>query len=189
MKWNEIYVPLQVISRKLKDNTLTGYTTIISAMGRESTLNEFAKCDLQTQCLIVQWFDYSVLYIDPAVNHKSLTELVLLVRFDTCELNVFHSTLANWLISMCLLSQLQELNDYLAQRSYLVGQSLSLADVVVFYSMCAIMDSLNPSDKEKYLNVSRWYEHIQKMGEIRQNLPLINLSTIYLHGWATGTHI
>lgn len=90
---------------------------------------------------------------------------------------------------MCLLSQLQELNDYLAQRSYLVGQSLSLADVVVFYSMCAIMDSLNSSDKEKYLNVSRWYEHIQKMGEIRQNLPLINLSTIYLHGWATGTHI
>lgn len=70
---------LQVISRKLKDSTLTGYTTIISAMGRESTANEFAKCDLLTQCLIVQWFDYSVLYIDPAVAQKSLTELVLQV--------------------------------------------------------------------------------------------------------------
>lgn len=71
-----------MISRKLKENTLTGYTTIISAMGRESTVNEFAKSDLLTQCLIVQWFDYSVLYIDPAVKHKSLTELVLQVCFD-----------------------------------------------------------------------------------------------------------
>lgn len=97
--------------------------------------------------------------------------------------------LFDWLISFCSILLWQELNDYLAQRSYLVGQSLTLADVVVFYSMCAIMDSLNASDKEKYLNVSRWYEHLQKMGEIRQNLPLINLSTIYLHGWATGTHI
>lgn len=75
---------LKVISRKLKDSTLTGYTTIISAMGRESTVNEFSKSDLLTQCLIVQWFDYSVLYIDPAVNHKSLTELVLQVCVFMC---------------------------------------------------------------------------------------------------------
>lgn len=73
-----------MISRKLKDNTLTGYTTIVSAMGRESAVkSDFVKSDLLTQCLIVQWFDYSVLYIDPAVNHKSLTELVLQVCLQT----------------------------------------------------------------------------------------------------------
>lgn len=75
------------------------------------------------------------------------------------------------------------------ERSYLVGHSLTLADVVVYYSMSALMGSLTPADKEKYLNVSRWFEHLQSIGEIRQNLPKINLSTIYLHGWATGTHI
>lgn len=34
---------------------------------------------------------------------------------------------------------LQELNEYLLQRSYLVGQHLTLADVVVFYSLADIM--------------------------------------------------
>lgn len=48
-------------------------------MGRESTANEFAKSDLLTQCLIAQWFDYAVQFIDPAVKHKTLTELVLQV--------------------------------------------------------------------------------------------------------------
>lgn len=53
-------------------------------MGRESAVkSDFVKSDLLTQCLIVQWFDYSVLYIDPAVNHKSLTELVLQVCLQT----------------------------------------------------------------------------------------------------------
>ncbi|XP_055324955.1 eukaryotic translation elongation factor 1 epsilon-1 [Sitodiplosis mosellana] len=150
----------KVICRKMKDKTLSGYTTIISAMGRESKNNGFNGKDLLTQCLIVQWFDYSVLFIDPAVESRASRDLVL-----------------------------QELNDYLLTRSYLVGQSLTLADVVVFYSLSAIMRTLSPANKEKYLNVSRWFEHIQKIGEIRQSLPLTNLSTIYLHGWATGTHM
>lgn len=84
---------------------------------------------------------------------------------------------------------IQELNEHLLQRSYLVGQTLTLADIVVFYSLAKIMTSLAPVDKEKYINVSRWYEHLQKIDEIRQSLPIVNLSTIYLHGWATGTHI
>ncbi|XP_031620958.1 eukaryotic translation elongation factor 1 epsilon-1 [Contarinia nasturtii] len=150
----------KVICRKTKDQTLSGYTTIISAMGRESKINSFATSDLLTQCLIVQWFDYAVLFIDPAIESKASTELVL-----------------------------QELNDYLRTRSYLVGQSLSLADVVVFYSLSTIMNSITPATKEKYIDVSRWFDHLQKNGEVRQNLPLVNLSTIYLHGWATGTHM
>lgn len=68
-----------MISRKTKDETLTGYTTIISALARESKINDFAKSDLLTQCLIVQWFDYSVLFIDPAVDSKASTDLLLQV--------------------------------------------------------------------------------------------------------------
>lgn len=68
-----------MICRKTKDQTLTGYTTIISALARESQNNSFATSDLLTQCLIVQWFDYSVLFIDPATNSKAATEIVLQV--------------------------------------------------------------------------------------------------------------
>lgn len=69
----------QVICRKVKDQTLSGYTTIISAMGRESKNNGLNGKDLLTQCLIVQWFDYSVLFIDPAVESKASRDLVLQV--------------------------------------------------------------------------------------------------------------
>lgn len=79
MKYIYMHRFLQVISRKVKDKTLTGYTTIISAMGRESKVDIFANCDLLTRCLIVQWFDYTVLFIDPAVNSKASKELVLQV--------------------------------------------------------------------------------------------------------------
>lgn len=72
----------------MKDKTLTGYTTIISAMARESTANEYAKNDLLTQCLIVQWLDYSVLFIDPAVKHKSYTDIVLQVCFHTSHFSI-----------------------------------------------------------------------------------------------------
>lgn len=172
----------------MKDKTLTGYTTIISAMARESSANEYTKNDLLTQCLIVQWFDYAVLFIDPAVKHKTYTDIVLLVCSPF--LLEFMAILASMTEQKKFhVFYLQELNNHLAQRSYLVGQGLTLADVVVFYSISAIMESLQPSDKEKYLNVSRWYDHIQKIGEVRQNVPMINVSTIYLHGWATGTHM
>lgn len=48
-------------------------------MGRESKTNAFGGNDLLTQCLIVQWFDYSVLFIEPAVESKTSTEIVLQV--------------------------------------------------------------------------------------------------------------
>lgn len=84
----------QVISRKTKDQILTGYTTIISALGRESKINDFAKSDVLTQCLIVQWFDYTVLFIDPAVNSKASTELLLQVCCESSlksDANMIHN--------------------------------------------------------------------------------------------------
>lgn len=72
---------LQVISRKVKDKTLSGYTTIISSMAKDSK-NDFAQSDILTQCLITQWFDYSVLFIEPALYSKT-TDIVLQVRSST----------------------------------------------------------------------------------------------------------
>lgn len=183
-------IEFQVVCRKVKDQTLSGYTTIISAMGRESKSNGLNGKDLLTQCLIVQWFDYSVLFIDPAVESKASRDLVLQVCLKkNCRIRMKNYNCNSEIKLFLLFTQPQELNDYLSTRSYLVGHSLTLADAVVYYSLSPIMNALSPANKEKYLNVSRWFEHIQKIGEIRQSLPLTNLSTIYLHGWATGTHM
>lgn len=56
-----------------------------------------------------------------------------------------------------------------------------------FFSV--LQQTLSPATKEKYLNVSRWYDHLQKIDEIRQNIPIVNLSHIHLRNWATGTHL
>lgn len=96
----------QVISRSAKSKTQSGYASIVAALARESKLDTFASSDLLQQCLISQWFDYAVLFVRPAASSKAASEAVL-----------------------------HELNDYLLVRSYLVGQSLTLADVVLFYSL------------------------------------------------------
>lgn len=70
----------QVVCRSVKNKTLTGYSTIVSAMGRESKFNQFGSSDSVTQTLVAQWFDYAVLFIAPAVNSKASTEIVLQVH-------------------------------------------------------------------------------------------------------------
>lgn len=73
-----------------------------------------------------------------------------------------------------------ELSSYLKVRSYLIGQSISLADLVVFYAIYDIMKHLTPQEKENYLHLSRWFDHLQQVPEIRQGAGLINLSSIHL---------
>lgn len=55
--------------------------------------------------------------------------------------------------------------------------------------MILFQKSLSPVDKENYLNLSRWFDHLQQRPEIHQGEALLNFTTIYLHNWATGTHI
>lgn len=74
------YQNLQVVSRAAKNQTHTGFTTIITAMGRESKANTFSTSDTVTQCLIMQWFDYAVLYVLPAAESKAAIENLLQVR-------------------------------------------------------------------------------------------------------------
>lgn len=105
-------------------------------MGRESKTNTFSSSNLVTQCSIMQWFDYAVLFVIPAISSKSSIESVLQVKFKILEQN--DSILFN---VECFSSVflIQELNGYLLQRSYLVGNNLTLADVVLFYSISDIM--------------------------------------------------
>jgi glutathione S-transferase len=76
-----------------------------------------------------------------------------------------------------------ELNEYLATRSYLIGEKLSLADLVVYYSLVDIVDNLLPNEKEQYLNLSRYFDFLQNSNELRQGAKVVNFATIHLLGW------
>ncbi|XP_065087752.1 eukaryotic translation elongation factor 1 epsilon-1 [Ochlerotatus camptorhynchus] len=144
------------------NGSISGFSSIIQSIARESN-NEVVRDsfkDIETELQVAQWIDYSVLFVSPAAKDKHVAKTLL-----------------------------KELNKHLEVRSYLVNHKLSLADIVVFYAIQDTLVNLQPLDKEYYLNVSRWFDHLQQQKGIRQDESLINFSTLHLFGWATGTHV
>uniref|UniRef100_A0A8B9KL03 Eukaryotic translation elongation factor 1 epsilon 1 n=1 Tax=Astyanax mexicanus TaxID=7994 RepID=A0A8B9KL03_ASTMX len=66
---------------------------------------------------------------------------------------------------------LKELNHYLEDKVYLAGNSFTLADVLMYYGIHYIIMELAVQEKEKYLNVTRWFDHIQHYPGVRHHLP------------------
>lgn len=120
-----------MIYRSSKQENLSGFASIVSSMARESKQGSFGNNEYLKQCLISQWFDYAVLFVAPAVHSKTASEAIL-----------------------------HELNDYLLSRSYLVGQNLTLADVVIFYAIYNIVVS------KTYLNI---HLHFNEQNIINEN--------------------
>uniref|UniRef100_A0A9I3LG94 Nuclear-export cofactor Arc1-like N-terminal domain-containing protein n=1 Tax=Anopheles melas TaxID=34690 RepID=A0A9I3LG94_9DIPT len=144
-----------------QEPSISGFSSIIQSLIRESKKSSVrqAHSDFETECQILQWLDYAVLFVAPSNKDKHTAKILL-----------------------------DELNFYLQSRSYLVNDTLSVADVVVFHTIHETMANLQPLEKENFLNVSRWFHHLQQLGEVRQGKNLLNFSTLQLLGWATGTH-
>uniref|UniRef100_A0A0K8TSE2 Putative eukaryotic translation elongation factor 1 epsilon-1-like protein n=1 Tax=Tabanus bromius TaxID=304241 RepID=A0A0K8TSE2_TABBR len=151
----------KIVTRTVKNKTVSGFTTILTALCNESNAEivKNGQTSIEVECLVQQWIEYAVLYIAPGSKDKHIAQNLL-----------------------------RDLNTYLLKRSYFVGQAMTLADLAVFYTIHNLVKSLSPLDKENYLNLSRWFDHLQQNAKIRQGHELINFNTIYLHGWATGTH-
>lgn len=144
------------------NESISGYSSILQSLARESKYDLIQNSfkDIETELEVTQWVDYSVLFVAPAAKDKHVAKALL-----------------------------EELDKYLQTRSYLVQHTLSFADVVVFYAIQDTLMNLQPLEKEHFLNVSRWFNHLQQQKAIRQDESLINFSTLHLLGWATGTHI
>ncbi|XP_072514723.1 eukaryotic translation elongation factor 1 epsilon-1 [Salminus brasiliensis] len=66
---------------------------------------------------------------------------------------------------------LKELNHYLEDKVYLAGNRFTLADALMYYGIHYIIMELAVQEKEKYLNVTRWFDHIQHYPGVRHHLP------------------
>ncbi|XP_035786318.1 eukaryotic translation elongation factor 1 epsilon-1-like [Anopheles albimanus] len=148
-------------TKSAKEPSISGFSSIIQSLVRETKKPVVGPIprDFEVECEILQWLDYAVLFVAPSNKDKHVAKTLL-----------------------------EELNHYLQSRSYLVNDTLSIADVVVFHTIFETMSNLQPLEKENYLNVSRWYHHLQQLDEVRQGKVLLNFSTLQLLEWATGTH-
>ncbi|CAH1114599.1 unnamed protein product [Psylliodes chrysocephalus] len=83
---------------------------------------------------------------------------------------------------------LKELNEILAEKTYLVGFRLTIADILLFYTLKKVMRSLSGLDKENYLNLCRWFDNLQHDALIRPNNEVIDFSSNYLAALVPARH-
>ncbi|XP_062335969.1 eukaryotic translation elongation factor 1 epsilon-1 [Osmerus eperlanus] len=66
---------------------------------------------------------------------------------------------------------LKDLNLYLADKVYLAGNQFTLADTLMYYGVHPFIVDLAVQEKEKYVNVTRWFDHVQHRPGLRHHLP------------------
>ncbi|XP_017285310.1 eukaryotic translation elongation factor 1 epsilon-1 [Kryptolebias marmoratus] len=66
---------------------------------------------------------------------------------------------------------LKDLNLYLQDKVFLAGNHVTLADILIYYGLHPIIVDLAVQEKEEYVNVTRWFDHIQHHPGIRHHLP------------------
>ncbi|KAM9839539.1 eukaryotic translation elongation factor 1 epsilon-1 [Aulostomus maculatus] len=68
---------------------------------------------------------------------------------------------------------LKDLNLYLQDKVYLAGQKFTVADALLYYGVHPLIADLTIQEKEQYMNVTRWFDHIQHYPGVRHHLPPI----------------
>ncbi|KAM3593566.1 uncharacterized protein V6R79_015614 [Siganus canaliculatus] len=66
---------------------------------------------------------------------------------------------------------LKDLNLYLEDKVYLAGNQFTLADTMMYFGIHPLMVELAVQEREQYVNVTRWFDHIQHYPGIRHHLP------------------
>uniref|UniRef100_A0A8C4QZ22 Eukaryotic translation elongation factor 1 epsilon 1 n=1 Tax=Eptatretus burgeri TaxID=7764 RepID=A0A8C4QZ22_EPTBU len=68
-------------------------------------------------------------------------------------------------------TMLQELNKHLADQVYMVGNYLTLADILLYFFLHPIMVEMTILEREELDCLTRWFDHIQHQPGMRQHLP------------------
>lgn len=66
---------------------------------------------------------------------------------------------------------LKDLNLYLQDKVYLAGNQFTIADTFMYYGLHPLVVDLSIQEKEQYVNVARWFDHVQYCPGVRHHLP------------------
>uniref|UniRef100_A0A8D8LJN9 Eukaryotic translation elongation factor 1 epsilon-1 n=1 Tax=Cacopsylla melanoneura TaxID=428564 RepID=A0A8D8LJN9_9HEMI len=76
---------------------------------------------------------------------------------------------------------LNELNQFFARQSFLVANRLTIADIFMYYSLISIFKDLSFQSKEKHQHVSRWFNFVQSLPQVRLGNPVVLFSKTPLY--------
>ncbi|XP_025108854.1 eukaryotic translation elongation factor 1 epsilon-1-like [Pomacea canaliculata] len=79
---------------------------------------------------------------------------------------------------------LEELDSFIADKVFFVSDHLTLADLFLYHGLHSIFGKLTFQEKEKYINLSRWFDNVQQDASLRQNLLVLpfSRSSLYTSG-------
>uniref|UniRef100_A0A8C8RRZ5 Eukaryotic translation elongation factor 1 epsilon-1 n=1 Tax=Pelusios castaneus TaxID=367368 RepID=A0A8C8RRZ5_9SAUR len=123
--------------------SLTGLATIATHLVKQAKKEQLLGKTAEEKAVVQQWLEYRVTQIALPCT-KEDTRVIL-----------------------------KDLNLYLEDKVYLARNNFTLADILMYYGLHHIIIDLTVQEKEKYLNVSRWFNHIQHYPGIRQHLSSI----------------
>eukprot|EP00112_Aurelia_sp_Birch-Aquarium-sp1_P006082 Seg1680.7 transcript_id=Seg1680.7/GoldUCD/mRNA.D3Y31 product="Eukaryotic translation elongation factor 1 epsilon-1" protein_id=Seg1680.7/GoldUCD/D3Y31 len=75
----------------------------------------------------------------------------------------------------------EELNDYLVDKAFFIGNNFSLADLIIFQNIHSFMVGQSFAEKEKYIHLSRWFDQVQNIPRTRHKLPLVHFHRTKLY--------
>ncbi|XP_020385235.1 eukaryotic translation elongation factor 1 epsilon-1 [Rhincodon typus] len=122
---------------------LVGLTTIASHLVKVAKKEALLGNTAEKSAIVQQWLEYRITRID-SCNSQEDRRMTL-----------------------------KELNCYLEDKVYLAGNSLTLADIMVYNGLHPIVAELNHEERERYVNVSRWFDHIQHYPGVRQHTAAV----------------
>ncbi|XP_033841631.1 eukaryotic translation elongation factor 1 epsilon-1 [Periophthalmus magnuspinnatus] len=65
---------------------------------------------------------------------------------------------------------LKELNSYLEDKVYFAGHQITLADIFMYHGTHSLMVDLSVQEREQFVNVTRWFDHVQHVRGLRHHL-------------------
>ncbi|KAG8513041.1 Eukaryotic translation elongation factor 1 epsilon-1 [Galemys pyrenaicus] len=123
--------------------SLTGLATIAAHLVKQANKEHLLGSTAEEKATVQQWLEYRVTRVD---GHPSKEDMRILLK---------------------------DLNSYLEDKVYLAGHNFTLADILLYYGLHRFMVDLSVQEKEQYLNVSRWFCHIQHYPGVRQHLARV----------------
>uniref|UniRef100_A0A8C4XN07 GST C-terminal domain-containing protein n=1 Tax=Falco tinnunculus TaxID=100819 RepID=A0A8C4XN07_FALTI len=161
---------------------LTGLMTIAAHLVKQAKKDQLLGSTAEEKAVVQQWLEYRVTRVDGG-SSKEDTRIILKGKCHTVQKWPVEVLLDFCLTLICtpvldksgsitsgLFFSRYDLNLHLEDKVYLAGNIFTLADILMYYGLHHVMVDLTVQEKEKYLNVSRWFNHIQHYPGVRQHL-------------------
>lgn len=132
--------------------TVTGLRTVAAYLSKISN-RTLLGCSVLERAQVDQWMEYVQVELGFYLKQGTLTKRAL-----------------------------KDLDKFLSHKVYLVGSQLTLADIMLYYSLHAEMLEMTVYEKEQLINLSRWFDQVQCYPCVRQYLSEVSFlrNTLYL---------